>query len=285
MRTCCWGLGYHLVQVLPILGLVDMAFLAIAPVSNHLQYLALMGPAALAGVGFAALAKRYGRAIWAAAGLLVFGLAATTFHRAQAFENDLALWTAAVGEAPSSAYAHLQLAGEYMERGDARDAVPELERAAILAREAGDRHRLRALALLYSDRTEEALLEARAAIREGGNPDLRRDAAVVLLEAGDANEAIPVLRALAAAAPGASDYTYWLAAALSRAGRTDEALQVLLAWCAERPGHPRMERTLAVLLARTGRKAEARERAARVLDVEPRDPRAEAQLDEWLRGR
>jgi len=45
-----------------------------------------------------------------------------------------------------------------------------------------------------------------------------------------------------------------------------------------------MEQTLAVLLARTGRKAEARERAARVLDVEPRDPRAEAQLEEWLRG-
>jgi len=216
--------------------------------------------------------------------VLVFGLAATTFHRAQAFEDDLALWTTAVREAPSSAYAHIQLAGEYMERGDPRSAVPELERAAILAREPGDRHRLRALAFLYSDQTGEALVEARAAIRQGGNPDLRRDAAVVLVQAGEANEAIPVLRALAIAAPGASDYTYWLAAALSHAGRTDEAVQVLLAWCRERPGHPRMEQTLAVLLARTGRKAEARERAARVLDVEPRDPRAEAQLEEWLRG-
>ena len=75
---------------------------------------------------------------------------------------------------------------------------------------------------------------------------------MVLVEAGEAEEAIPVLRALASAAPGASDYTYWLAAALSRTGRIDEAVRVLRDWCRERPGHPRMERTFAVLLVRIG---------------------------------
>jgi Flp pilus assembly protein TadD len=207
-----------------------------------------------------------------------------TFHRAEAFADDFSLWTAAVREAPSSAYAHSQLGAELMEKGERRRAVAELESAADLARDPADRHRLRAMALIYSGRPEEAVKEARAAIRTGGNPDLRRDAAVVLLQAGETSEAIPVLQALASAAPGASDYTYWLAAAMSRAGRIGEAVDLLVAWCRDRPGHPRMEETLAVLLARLGRVGEAREHAAALLGVPPGDPRAAALLDEWIRS-
>ena len=284
VRSCLWGLGYHFVQVLPVLGLVDMAFLAIAPVSNHLQYLALMGPVALAGAGIAALAARFGRAAWAGAGLLVLGLGAATFHRAQAFEDDRSLWTAAVRDAPTSSYAHWQLSAELLEMGDAGRAVAELDRAAELARDPADRHRLRALALLYAGRRGDAASEARASIREGGNPDCRRDAAVVLLQAGETEEALPVLRELAKAAPGASDYTYWLAAALSRSGRVGEAVDLLEAWCRERPGHPRMEQTLAVLLVRLGRVAEARGHAAVTLGVEPQDPRAAILLEQWVRS-
>jgi len=283
-RPCSWALGYQAVQLLPVLGLVDMAFSAIAPVSNHLQYLALMGPVALMGTGADAVARRSPTTARAVGAVVVLAFGATTFHRAGAFSDDHTLWTSAVREAPRSVYARLQLAGELVEEGDVPGAAAELGEAAAYARDPADRHRLRAQAALYAGRPVDAVGEAREALRLGGNPEVRRDAAVILVQTGNASEAIPVLQALVRAAPGASDYTYWLAAALSRAGRIGEGLEVLRTWCRERPGHPRMERTLAVLLVRLGRPDEARERAAIEAGVAPSDPRSAARLEEWLRA-
>ena len=46
-------------MLLPVLGLLEIAWFRIGPVSNHLQYLALMGPAALAGAAVDRLASRW----------------------------------------------------------------------------------------------------------------------------------------------------------------------------------------------------------------------------------
>jgi protein O-mannosyl-transferase len=283
-RAMSLAVGYHAIQVLPVLGLVDMAYLRIAPMADHLQYLALMGPVALVGAGCAAAASRYRRAAMAGAIVLAAICASLTFVRASTFRDDLTLFSAAVRDAPESVYARSQLAAEFLERGEAAQAAHELEVAASFSRNEGDQHRLRAMSRLYSGHPREAVEEARAAVRAGLDPELRRDAAVVMVEAGSTAEAIPLLEALTREAPGSSDYSYWLAAAVSREGRMSEAVELLRAWCRERPGHPRMEQALALLLVRLGRVDEAREHAAAELDVDPRDPRAQAHLEEWIRA-
>ena len=274
------ALGYHTAMVAPVLGLVDMAFLAAAPASNHLQYLPLMGPAALGAYG---LERLRARSRWgaAAAGAVALLLAASTARRAGAFENDLALWTAAVHEAPSSPSARYQLAMVLLGAGRAAEGVDELQAMAAVAREPGRRALAEMLAAFHAGRGAEAASRARALL--AGNPslELRREAAVILLAAGDPERGISELRELVARAPSATDYVYHLAGALARAGRLTEAADVLLAHVRRWPGDPELEQAAAFVLLRLGRPREALERAAAAAGAPAADPRAAAQLDAW----
>lgn len=282
-RAYLYAAGYHALLLLPVLGFVDIAYFAVGPVSNHLQYLALMGPAALAGAAIAIAARGRAPVTAGIVAALALALGAGTFLRAADFESDLTLWTAAVRAAPRSPYAHDQLGTALHERGRTAEALEELLAAAYLSADPADRQRYMAQWLLLTGRSEEAIAAAREVVRSSRNPEARREAAWVLLQAGQRAEAESVFRRLVSEAPNSSDYVYWLAATIARGGRTAEAADVLRTWSRERPGHADVEHALALLLVRLGSSDEARRHAAAALGVAPDDPRAAAELAKWLR--
>jgi MYXO-CTERM domain-containing protein len=206
-RRAAWGgpvgiaLGYHLAVVLPVLGLVDMAWLAFAPVSNHLQYLALVGPAALAAAALDRLRRRHAGAAAALAAALLLALAGLAFRRALAFESDATLWRAAVRDAPGSAMARYQLAMQLLREGDQPGAVRELEAMASVARDPALRHRARCLFALFTQRYAQAAAEAVEAARLWPDPWFGGEVARQLLRAGREVEAAAVLQA---SKPGAA---------------------------------------------------------------------------------
>jgi protein O-mannosyl-transferase len=189
------ALGVHLALTLPVLGLVDIAWLAFAPVSNHLQYLALAGPVALVAAAIARLRRPMAAAGWVAGLAAALALGATTFGRAAAFENDLTLWTAAVRDAPASPVARYELALQLLAAGRSREAIQQLVEMAEVARQPHLRHRARALAALFSGRAAEATEEALRA--DEVLPDAGFDQAVVgeLVRLGATGEAARLLRA------------------------------------------------------------------------------------------
>ncbi len=133
-RALLLALGYHAVLVLPVAGLVDMAWHVIAPVADHLQYLALIGPAALAGAGLRTAQSHPRLALLArvAAVPLVIAAGAGSFARASVFESRLSLWRDAVARAPRSGFAHYQLSGAYSQAGMPVEALRhQLEGARI----------------------------------------------------------------------------------------------------------------------------------------------------------
>lgn len=275
------GLAYQAVILLPVLGLVDMAYLRVGPVSNHLQYLALMGPVALLAAGATTLARRSRLAVpTAAAAAVAFGLG--TFQRATDFRDDERLWRAAVRDAPGSAFAHDQLAVLLSERGLTSAAQDEWAAAAELERDPPTRHVYRATWLASTGRAGEAADEARAAIASTDNPEVRVDAAGLLLRMGRSAEAIPVLRGLADAAPSSSKYAYLLANALWREGRKADAVDVLRTFCRDHPREPEMEKALGIALARSGQRPEALAVAAAAAGVGIDDARAAVLLSRWL---
>lgn len=200
-RRAGWGgpvgiaLGYHLAVVLPVLGLVDMAWLAFAPVSNHLQYLALLGPAALTAAALDGLRRRHAGAGAALSAALLLALGALASRRALAFESDATLWRAAVREAPGSAVARYQLAMQLLREGDRPGAVRELEAMAGVARDPALRHRARCLSALFTERYADAAAEAVEAARLWPDPWFGREVARQLLRAGREGEAAAVLGA------------------------------------------------------------------------------------------
>ena len=244
-RPALLALGYQALMLLPVLGLVDMAWLALAPVSNHLQYLALMGPVAVVANGLARVAVGRWRPVAVAASIaLVACFGAETFRRAHSFESDLTLWQAAVRDAPGSAVARYQFAQYLRLAGRTAAAEAQIEAMARVAREPSLRHRARSLVALQQGRYADATAEALLAERIRPDPRFLLDMGRSLVGRGAPGEAIAVLLPLATTSPDNPEPRTWLAVALFRAGRTAEARSELAGAMGLATDDPRVEATL-----------------------------------------
>ena len=245
-RPIAFALGYHALMVLPVLGLLDMAYLAVGPVSNHLQYLALAAPCALAGAGLAVLHRRLPRVAVAVGAVASMALGVYTHRRAEAFESDLRLWESASRDSPRSLYASMSLAQERGATVSVAAAVAELQAFAERTPDEADRRLARAHAFVYLRRPADAASEAMAAERL--RPDVQRQIEIgrFLVTSGFLEDAIRVLAAQAGRSPRSADVRYWLGAALWRAGRPGEAREAVLDGLRVSPGDPKLRRALAL---------------------------------------
>jgi protein O-mannosyl-transferase len=246
------ALGYQALMVLPVVGLVEIAWFRIGPVADHLQYLALFGPVSLGAFGLARLADSQRGLFTALSVGLVLTLAGATAARARTFEDELSLWRAAVRDDPRSTVAHRELAVALAERGRGPEALAELRAMAAAAEDPAERHHATALWLLASGRPEEAAREASEAVRLKADPTYRRDLAVALVKAGRPAEAVAVLEPLVRLEPQAADPRYWLGLALAESGRLPEAVRALELACRLAPTDPSMRAALEDVTARLG---------------------------------
>ncbi len=230
----------HALAVAPVLGLVELAYFDVGPISNHLQYLALCAPAALYGAALARLRP----ALIAAP---VAAIAIFTSSRAIAWRSDATLWRAAVAEQPRSAYARSQLSVALAGEGRYEEAAAELDEQIRLTRDPSARALAAAQLAWFRGQRAEAVAQARAAIESSSDAAVRADAADVLLAAGFADEAIAALRNATAASPANAEFAYRLGAALARSGRGGDAQAVLRAFDREHPGSPRIAEALRVV--------------------------------------
>jgi protein O-mannosyl-transferase len=248
-RAVRYGMGYHALMVLPVLGLVDMSYLRIGPVSNHLQYLALMGPAALAAAALAragAEARRPGPIAVAVVAVALLGI--VSFGRARTFASDLTLWQAAVSDSPGNAFAHKQLAATLGSLGRGAEALDQIEAFGRTTRDAAEGHRARSVRFAFLGRYDEAVAEAREAERLRPDPEFRRDLGRRLVTVGRAGEAIELLEPLVRGAPENVEDRYWLGVALAQAGRGADAAEVLREAARLAPGDEQIAAALASVL-------------------------------------
>lgn len=117
-----WGryvllpLTCFILTLLPVLGLLDMYFMIFARVSDHFAYLALLVVGASAAGALSRIkltALRYG-----IASVILTSLTALTWHRAQVYATDEALWRDTVQKNPRAWNAHNNLACNFAERGE-----------------------------------------------------------------------------------------------------------------------------------------------------------------------
>jgi len=251
LRPVLLALGYHALLVLPVLGLVEIAYFHVGPVSNHLQYLALIGPVALLAAGLARLSDGRWRvpALLACAAATLVLLVATNI-RARTFRDDATLWQAATRDSPQSLYAAWMYGNALIESGRHAEARAELAAMALRARDEATRLRARSLWSFYSGLPAQAVAEAEAAERLRSSPSFQAHLGQLLARAGQPAEAIAVLGPLVQRAPRYADARYWLAAALSRAGRLEEAAAVLREGCRLLPNDTRLREALASVQAR-----------------------------------
>jgi 4-amino-4-deoxy-L-arabinose transferase-like glycosyltransferase len=278
-RPVIFALAFHAVVVLPVLGILDMVFLDFSPIANHLQYLALIGPATLAAFGLARLAERPAarRVALAGAGALVVALGVDTAFRSTAFADDLTLWRRAEEDGPQSLTAAWMYA-EYLGRGGrGREALEAMTAAAERLRAPDARHRARALVLLQRRFVDEAVAEASAAAALRPDAMFDHELASMLVQAGRPESAIPLVEPLVRAAPRSTPYRVTLATALAEAGRTGEAADVLREACRVSEGRGESCRMFAELV-QSVRGGDGRRDVAAALGRRPDDPGLDAVL-------
>ena len=132
-RPYFFAFAYFVGALLPVLGLVDGYFWRYSLVGDHFQYLASMGPLALAGAGLHRFASLYLKPMHAMqaglfAALLVI-LSVVSWQRTAAYQSIDALWSDTLAQNPACWMAYNNLGLAYYDRGQLDDAAQQFRKA------------------------------------------------------------------------------------------------------------------------------------------------------------
>ncbi len=121
---------YFVMTLLPVLGYLNMAFFKSSMVSDHLQYISMIGIVALVAGGIATVFDRVwpvGRCATVIGALVsVSGLAMLSFRQAQLYANRELLAQDTLQTNPASFWAHGEMANAMLHRQDLAGAEREL---------------------------------------------------------------------------------------------------------------------------------------------------------------
>ncbi len=263
LRPLVFAVGYFVALLFPVLGFFSVYFFRYSFVSDHFQYLASIGPLALAGAVLSRLPRRTCIAI---AAVLVVGLGALTANQTKVYQNNTVLWQTTVARTPDAVMAWQNLGDvlswnkryaeslaayreavrlrpndascrnslgqAWLTSGEPVYAMSEFEQALRLKPDYALAHYNLGNVLRKFNRDEEALPHFQEAVRlQPEEPGVQNSLAIALSEAGRPGEAIPHFEIALRARPGAAATRESLARALNRhgyelmsAGRIAEAI-------------------------------------------------------------
>ncbi|HUB67608.1 MAG TPA: tetratricopeptide repeat protein [Candidatus Methylacidiphilales bacterium] len=251
-----FAFAYFLAALLPVLGLAQMNASAHGLVADHLQYLAGMGPLALAGAGLARLAgyvapEKWWRELALGAGILViFGT--WSWQRAWVFENKTAFWADTLGKNPACWVGYNDLGNILARTGHLDEAIAYYQEA-----------------LAYNSNYPDALNNLGGALAQQGRMD----------------EAVANYQKALEIDPDLADAHNNLGLALFQERQVDQAIAQYQQALKIDPNLSSAHYNDGVALARKGEMNEAIEQFQEALKINPQDSAARVQLNRDLSGR
>ncbi len=246
--------AYFLIALLPVLGLLDHFFLRYSFVGDHFQYLASMGPLALAGAGLSAgldLAAKGDRFVKpVVCGMLVVVLGGLTWERTCVFRDDETLWHDTLAKNPACWLAHNNLGNVLSKQGQTEEAIRQYQEALRLKPDYADAHNNLGAVLGKQGQRDEAINQFREAIRlRPDHADAHNNLGVALGQKGRIDEAICQFQAAVRLKPGHADAHNNLGVALSTKGQTEEAVSQFQEALKLKPEYASARKNLDALLA------------------------------------
>ena len=213
----------------PLLGFIMLYTFWFSFVADHYQYVASIGPIALAAGG---LATALG--MWrkekpflkpALVGALLLTLAGLTWRQSRMYANLETLWGTTVARNPDSFLAHNNLGNVYFRGGRMDEAIAHYQQAlAIQPRYALALNNL-GNAFLRTGRIEEAVEQYQKALAlQPGDAGTHDNLGNALLKTGQVDEAIAHFRTALALRPDDAETHDYLGNALLKKGQVDEAI-------------------------------------------------------------
>lgn len=263
---------YFVVMLFPVLGFFSVYFFRYSFVGDHFQYLASMGPVALAGAALSRLPARLTLVV----GLVLAGaLGAMTARHSKAFLNNEALWRDTVAKNPAATMAWFNLGDVLARAGRHEEAIEATRRG--LALKPDDPFALNDLGneLVIVRRAAEAVpLFERAIEQMPAFAEARSNFGNALMDLGRFDEAIAQLQQAVSLNPNYAEAHNNLGVALAKSGRNEESVAAFERSLALRPDDGATHDNLAGALRALGRLEEAFGHHERALRLKPDSPEA-----------
>ncbi len=244
-----FGLGVYAVALFPVLGFFDSQFLTKWRVSDHLQYLPLLAPVALAA---ATMASRLPPLVFRVLGpLLIAVFLVLTVQRARVFRSEESLFRGSLAKNPAAWGLENDLGVLLAKQGHFADAQIHLEKSVQLNAKNVDAESNLGQVLEEQGQAAKAEAHFRAALRlEPDNLEAHRRFAQVLLAQGRFDEALGQLRlTLALSTKPEPSLRMEYANLLHRTGHLEESIAVLRQIVARQPDSVEALNNLAWLLS------------------------------------
>jgi tetratricopeptide (TPR) repeat protein len=253
----------------PALGFADVYPFRYSFVADHFQYLASVGPIALAAAGLA----RLPRAIPAVL-LLILGI--LTWQQVGIYRNLETLWRDTVAKNPDSWMAQSSLGAVLLDQGDFEQGLAHARKALELDPENVETENNLGYSLMQLGRMEEALpyFQKALLLDPNGAAAVHYNLGNWYLRRGRPTEAIPYFQKALEIDPTYLPALNDLGNSLLQVGRTEESFAALQRVLSLDPSYTSAHFYMANVLLQMGRIEEAVSELRAVLAEKPRDPDA-----------
>ncbi len=284
-RPALVALVYFLAVLFPVTGFFNVYFFRYSFVADHFQYLAAIGPLALAAAGLSrwfGTIRLFKPALCAA---LVVVLGVLTWRQCGTLANLDTLWRTTLAQNPDCWMAHSNLGLLLKNQGRLGEAIEQYHEALQIAPNAWDALNDLGVALAANGQYDEAIQNYRHALEI--KPDLaavQNNLGHALAAEGKFGEAIECYRQAIGINPSYADPLNNLGNALAVQGRLDEAIANYRQAIQINPDFTEALNNLGFALAAQGRFDEAITNYRRALQIVPEDAAALDNLGVALAG-
>jgi tetratricopeptide (TPR) repeat protein len=265
----------------PVIGFIMLYTFRYTFVADHYQYLACIGPIALASAGVANLVRlnawRYCIFVAAACALAVL-----TWRQSSMYADIEALWRTTIARNPGCWMAYNNLGIVLSQKGEIDSAIGHYQKTLEMKPDFADAEYNLANALVQKGQIDEGLLHAqRAATLKGNDPEVQVGLGNALLHKGLVEQAIAHYEKALTLRPYYFAAHYNLSSALLEKGDVDAAILHCRAALSIQPQHGDTYTNLAMALAEKGEPAEAIRQYEKALQIAPGSVPAQTNLA-WL---
>jgi tetratricopeptide (TPR) repeat protein len=275
-RPWFFAFAYFLAALLPTLGLVDMSFSRYSFVADHFQYLAGMGPLALAGAGMVRLAdwvipgRSWLQSSLCAGLLLVLGI--LSWRQNWIYQNKNMLWTYNVANNPNCWVGYNNLGDALSKKGRVDEAMALFLKALEINPNYPMAHNNLGIALSKKGEVDEAMVHYQKALEINPNyVAAHNNLGAALSKKGEVDEAITQYQTALEIDPNYAEAHYNLGAALFQKRQVDEAITQYQKTLEIDPNFAMAHNNLGVALFQNGRVDEAIAQYQKALKSDPRN--------------
>ncbi len=266
--------AFFVATLSPVLGFFMLFTFRYTFVADHYEYLACVGPIALASAGIVSLSGKFARyraVIVSAALLVVASLGTLTWRQAATYSDIETLWRTTLAKNPECWMAHTNLGLVLLQKGEIDEGIAHYRSALRMQPDSWDAEYNLGTALLGKGQVDEAILHCERAVgMRPTDPDALVSLGNALFQKGRIDEAIAHYQKAMMLHPDHFLARYGLGRALLEKDELESAIQVCRSALLLRPSDADCHTTLAIALEEKGDPAEAIQHYQKALELAPR---------------